>query len=225
MQQVWYDTPGKMIRSRLNVNSERRYVLMGLAAKKQTRKLSYSDYLSWNDDERWEIINGEAYNMTPTPATMHQLISTDLLIQLGTQLKGKTCKVFHAPFDVRLPVGDEKEEDIENIVQPDISVICDPRQLDKKGCLGPPDLIIEIISPSTSRIDRMEKFFLYEQVGVKEYWLVSPDDKMVEIFILGTDGKYSRPEIYNETHTIQLKIKALKDIKIDLNSVFSTKIE
>jgi Uma2 family endonuclease len=197
---------------------------MGLAAKKQTRKFNYSDYLSWNDDERWEIINGEAYNMTPAPATMHQLISAELLFQIRSQLKGKTCKVFHAPFDVRLPKRNEKEQDIENIVQPDLSVVCDPGKLDEKGCLGPPDLIIEIISPSTSRKDRMEKFFLYEQVGVKEYWLVSPDDKIVEIFILGTDGKYSRPEIYNETHTIQLKIKALKDIKIDLNSVFSLKI-
>ena len=197
---------------------------MGLAAKKQTRKFTYSDYLSWNDDERWEIINGEAYNMTPAPATKHQSISTELLIQIGTQLKGKTCEVFHAPFDVRLPKRNEKEQEIENIVQPDISVVCDPGELDEKGCLGPPDLIIEIISPSTSRKDRMEKFFLYEQVGVKEYWLVSPDDKIVEIFILGTDGKYSRPEIYNETHTIQFKINVLKDIKIDLNSVFSIKI-
>jgi Uma2 family endonuclease len=162
--------------------------------------------------------------MTPAPATMHQLISAELLFQIRSQLKGKTCKVFHAPFDVRLPKRNEKEQDIENIVQPDLSVVCDPGKLDEKGCLGPPDLIIEIISPSTSRKDRMEKFFLYEQVGVKEYWLVSPDDKIVEIFILGTDGKYSRPEIYNETHTIQLKIKALKDIKIDLNSVFSLKI-
>ncbi len=197
---------------------------MGLAARKQKRKFTYSDYVTWNDDESWEVIHGEAYNMTPAPATNHQLISGELLFQIRSQLKEKPCKVIAAPFDVRLPIGEKKEEEIENIVQPDISVVCDPGKLDEKGCLGPPDLIIEIISPSTSRKDRMEKFFLYEQVGVKEYWLVSPDDKIVEIFILGTDGKYSRPEIYNETHTIQLKIKVLKDIKIDLNSVFSIKI-
>ncbi len=192
---------------------------MVLAAKKQPKKFTYSDYLSWNDEERWEIINGKAYNMTPAPARNHQSISVELLFQIKTQLKGKKCEVYHAPFDVRLPLGSEKEEEIENIVQPDISVICDPVKLDEKGCLGAPDLIIEIISPSTYRKDRMEKFFLYEQVGVKEYWLVSPGDKIVEVFILGTDGKYGRPDIYGENDTIQLK--ALKDKKIDLSSVFS----
>jgi Uma2 family endonuclease len=193
---------------------------MVLAAKKQAKKFTYSDYLSWNDEERWEIINGEAYNMTPAPTRNHQSISVELLFQIKAQIKGKKCEVYHAPFDVRLPLRNEKEEEIENIVQPDISVICDPDKLDEKGCLGAPDLIIEIISPSTYRKDRMEKFFLYEQVGVKEYWLVSPDDKIVEVFILGADGKYGRPDIYGGKDTIQLK--ALKDKKIDLSSVFSS---
>jgi Uma2 family endonuclease len=191
---------------------------MVFAAKKQAKKFTYSDYLSWNDEERWEIINGKAHNMTPAPARNHQSISVELLFQIRAQLKGKKCEVYHAPFDVRLPLGNEKEEEIENIVQPDISVICDPVKLDEKGCLGAPDLIIEIISPSTYRKDRMEKFFLYEQVGVKEYWLVSPDDKIGEVFILGTDGKYGRPDIYGGKDTIQLK--ALKDKKIDLSSMF-----
>jgi Uma2 family endonuclease len=95
--------------------------------------------------------------------------------------------------------------------------------MDKKGCLGAPDLIIEIVSPTTSRKDKMEKFFLYEQVGVKEYWIVYPDDKMVEIFLIGLDGRYGRPGIYSETNTVRLNV--LKDLKIDLNTVFSTSIE
>lgn len=192
---------------------------MGLAAKKAASKFTYADYLTWNDNERWEIIQGEAYNMTPAPSTTHQLLIAEFVFQLKAQLKEKSCQVLPAPFDVRLPVKNEKEEDIENIVQPDISVVCDPKKLDKKGCLGAPDLIIEITSPSTSRKDRMEKFFLYELAGVKEYWLVYPDDKIVEVFHLKPDGKYGRPEILCETDTVRLN--ALKNVKIDLTAAFS----
>ncbi len=138
------------------------------------------------------------------------------------QLKGKTCRVIAAPFDVRLPLGEKKEEDIENIVQPDITIVCDPGKLDKKGCTGTPDMIIEILSPSTSRKDRMEKFFLYEEAGVREYWLVSPEDKLVEVFRLGPGGKYGRPEIYCETDTVQLDV--IKELAIDLNPVFSIEV-
>lgn len=196
---------------------------MGLAAKKQKEKFTYSDYLSWNDRESWEIINGQAYNMSPAPPTIHQLISGELYLQIGNQLKGKSCRVIPAPFDVRLPEENQRQEDIENIVQPDISVVCDIKKLDNKGCMGAPDLIIEIISPSSSRNDRMEKFFLYERMGVKEYWIVSPEDKLVEVFILGPKGKYGRPEIYSESDTVILKI--LDDIKVDLSSVFSITID
>lgn len=194
---------------------------MGLPAKKVS-KFTYADYVTWDDNERWEIIHGEAFNMTPAPATVHQITAGEIFGQIWSQLKGKQCNVFSAPFDVRLPLGDQKEEEVENVVQPDISVICDPGKLDKKGCLGAPDLVIEIVSPSTSRRDKMEKFFLYEQVGVKEYWLVYPDDKLVEVFSLGTDGRYGRPDIYSEKDTIKLKV--LPDLTIDLNPVFGVEI-
>lgn len=195
---------------------------MGLVAKEEINKYTYADYLSWDDRERWEIINGEAFNMSPAPSTIHQLISMELAFQLKARFKDQSCRVIPGPFDVRLPLGEEKEEDIENIVQPDISVICSGGKLDERGCLGAPDLVIEIISPSTYRKDRMEKFFLYEQVGVKEYWLVSPVDKIVEVFILGDDGKYGRPYIYCEKDTVPLRIN--KSIRIDLNPVFSVKV-
>jgi len=106
---------------------------MVLAAKKQAKKFTYSDYLSWNDEERWEIINGEAYNMTPAPTRNHQSISVELLFQIKAQIIGKKCEVYHAPFDVRLPLRNEKEEEIENIVQPDISVIATRINWMKKG--------------------------------------------------------------------------------------------
>jgi Uma2 family endonuclease len=196
---------------------------MGLAARKRPIKFTYSDYLSWDDSQRWEIIYGEAYNMSPAPDTIHQLISMELAFQLKSQLKEKPCQVITAPFDVRLPLENQKEDDIENVVQPDILVVCDPGKLDEKGCLGAPDFIIEILSPSTYRKDRMEKFFLYESLGVKEYWLVSPGEKIVEIFLLGKDGKYGRPNLYCESDTVQINV--LKGLKIDLGSVFNIKID
>jgi Uma2 family endonuclease len=194
---------------------------MGLPARKVS-KFTYADYVTWDDDERWEIIHGEAFNMTPAPATVHQIAAGEIFGQIWSQLRGKQCKVFSAPFDVRLPLGDQKEEEVENVVQPDISVICDPGKLDKKGCLGTPDLVIEIVSLSTSRRDKMEKFFLYEQVGVNEYWLVYPDDKLVEVFSLGTDGRYGRPDIYSEKNTIKLKV--LPDLTVNLNPVFGVEV-
>ncbi|MCP5052057.1 MAG: Uma2 family endonuclease [bacterium] len=195
---------------------------MGLAMKKQVERYTYSDYLKWDDNERWEIINGEAFDMSPGPGTSHQLIVTQLIRQMSNQLEGKPCNVFTAPFDVRLPMGKEKEEDISDIVQPDISLVCDPGKLDEKGCLGAPDLIVEILSPSSNRRDRLEKFNLYEAAGVKEYWLVLPPDKIVEVFTLGKDGKYGRPGLFSESETIGLSI--IKGLSIDLKHLFNTQI-
>jgi Uma2 family endonuclease len=192
---------------------------MGLAAKKHFRKYTYSDYLAWDDNQRWEIVNGEAYDMSPGPGTAHQLIAAELMRQIANQLEGRPCNALPAPFDVRLPLGEEKEEDIENIVQPDISIICDSSKLDEKGCLGAPDIIIEILSPSSVRRDKLEKFNLYEQAGVKEYWLVSQADKMVEVFTLGETGKYGRPAIYGESSTIPFN--TIKDITIDFSKIFN----
>ena len=116
-----------------------------------------------------------------------------------------------------MPLGAEKEEDIINVVQPDISVICDAKKLDKKGCIGAPDLIIEILSPGNPRRDKMEKFNLYETPGVKEYWIVSPEGRMVEVFVLGPNGTYGRPQVYAETDTVEISV--LKGITIDLGDV------
>ncbi len=190
---------------------------MGFAAKKKTQTFTYGDYLKWDDGERWELINGEAHNMSPAPQRLHQKVLGELYLQLGAQLKGKTCEVYLPPFDVRLPLADETEADIINVVQPDISVICDPKKLDKKGCLGAPDFIIEILSPGNPRRDKIEKFNLYEMAGVKEYWLVSPEGQMLEVFLLGPNGSYGRPQMYTETDTVEINV--LKDINIDLGAV------
>ncbi|MCP4150347.1 MAG: Uma2 family endonuclease [bacterium] len=189
---------------------------MGPAIRNDTQKYTYADYRSWDDGERWEIIGGEPYSMSPAPARIHQEISMELSRQFANQLLNKPCSVYSAPFDVRLPLADEDENTISNVVQPDISVICDPKKLDDKGCLGAPALIIEILSPATRRRDQLEKFNLFEMAGVKEYWMVEPDGQLVSVFILGPEGSYGRPRIYTETDTIETN--ALKNVRIDLST-------
>ncbi|MCP4153052.1 MAG: Uma2 family endonuclease [bacterium] len=191
---------------------------MGLAAKKEIQKFTYGDYLKWDDGERWEIIDGLAYNMSPAPKRIHQIILGNLYFHLRTLLSGKPCDVYLAPFDVRLPMGNEREEDIGNVVQPDLSVICDPKKLDENGCIGAPDFVIEIVSPGSQRRDKLEKYNLYEMAGVKEYWLVWPEGQMVDVFLMEPEGTFGRSKTYTEKNTI--KINVLKNMSIDLSKVF-----
>ena len=132
------------------------------AATKET--YTYEDYLLWSDEERWELIDGVPYNMTPAPSRVHQGISMELSRQIANHLAGKMCKIYAAPFDVRLPKSDEEEEQIETVVQPDLVVVCDGNKLDERGCKGAPDLIIEILSPYTAGKDMKIKRNLYEDV-------------------------------------------------------------
>ncbi|MBS3943338.1 MAG: Uma2 family endonuclease [Dethiobacter sp.] len=189
------------------------------SAKKHDSQYTYSDYLSWNGNERWELIEGAAYNMTPAPSRVHQGVSVVLLSIFYGYLKDKSCKVYAAPFDVRLPFENEKDEDIKTVVQPDIVIVCDKSKLDDRGCRGVPDLIIEITSPSTSRLDLKDKFNLYEKVGVREYWIADPNGKTVMVFKHGEDGRYDRPDMYAEEDEIPVGI--FKDLKIDLKEVFN----
>jgi len=140
---------------------------------------TYGDYLTWNDDQRYEIIDGVVYNMVPAPSRRHQGISMELGRQLSNYLLDKKCEVYVAPFDVRLPEGNEDNEDIMTVVQPDLVVVCDLDKLDERGCKGAPDLIIEIISPDSGGRDKKIKRDLYEKHGVKEFWLVNYDEKTV----------------------------------------------
>jgi Uma2 family endonuclease len=179
---------------------------------------SYRDYQTWDKDQRWEIFRGEAYLMTPAPPRRHQEISVELTRQFSNFLLGKACRVYAAPFDIRLGDSTGKDEDILTVVQPDISVICDPVRLDERGCLGAPDLIVEILSPATSRRDWKDKFSLYEEFGVREYWIVDPAAKTVVVFILGNDGRYGRPEVYTEEDS--LPVGLLEGLVIELGPVF-----
>lgn len=186
----------------------------------ETKKYTFADYLTYPEDERWEIIDGVPY-MQAAPAPVHQEVLTELVRQMANYLTGKPCKVYPAPFCVRLPLGNEKnEKEVKNIVEPDISIICDRSKIDDKGCNGAPDMIIEIISPSSIKMDRVVKFNKYEKAGVKEYWIVEPDQKLVSVVVLQSNQRYGRTELYTEDDKITVSI--FPDLIIDLSVVFTS---
>lgn len=190
---------------------------MALPAEKP--RYTFADVLTWDEGERAEIIDGEVILMAPSPSRVHQGISMELSSQLHAYLKGKKCKVYAAPFDVRLfEVDGDRPEDVDTVVEPDITVVCDPAKLDERGCKGAPDMVVEILSPSTQRHDRFTKFSLYQRAGVREYWIVDPDIRIVQSFVL-EDGRYSVKEFGAAGDKI--KVNVLEDCVIDLSEIFS----
>lgn len=179
---------------------------------------SYKDYLTWNFQERIELIKGKIFKMSPAPRRIHQEISLKLVLQIGLFLRNKPCKLYDAPFDVRL-VNRNTPLDIETytVVQPDLCVICDESKLDDRGCVGVPDLIVEILSPSTSKKDAKDKFQLYQESGVREYWMVHIEEKLVDVFRLEGE-KYQLDKIY--TVEDQIDSQTIKGLRVDLNEVF-----
>ena len=174
---------------------------------------TYADYASWDTDDRYELIDGIPYLMSPAPATKHQKISSELHGQLYSLLKGKPCEVFAAPFDVRLNAAGDNDD---TVVQPDIVVVCDKSKLDEKGCNGAPDMVVEILSPTTAGHDRILKFKQYLKAGVREYWIVDPENKDIMVHIL-ENGKYVT-YVYSEQDTIPVYI--LDGCAVDLKEVF-----
>lgn len=175
---------------------------------------SYADYLTWSGEERWELIEGRASMMTPAPSRRHQEILVELTRQISEILIDKPCKVYIAPFDVRLTEQGESDEEVKTVVQPDLLIVCDKAKLDEKGCLGAPDFIIEIVSPSTASLDYIKKLSLYEKYQVKEYWILQPVDQVVMVYELNEENIYGRPRFY--TKDDQAKIGILEDGWIDL---------
>jgi len=185
---------------------------------------SYADYLKWRLDVAVELIKGKIYKMSPAPSLKHQQVSRQLCIPLFEYFKGKKCQVFNAPFDVRLydrKKSNRANRDIFTVVQPDICVICDESKLDERGCLGSPDLIIEILSPGNNQKELKKKFELYQECGVKEYWLVYPYEESITQFFLDEDSeKYQLVSVYGcEDDIIPV---LFQDLVIDLDDVFET---
>ncbi len=190
---------------------------MALPAEKE--RYTFADVLTWPDDERAELIDGEVVMMAP-PTTTHQLISGEIFRQLANYLEGKKCRAIPAPFAVRLFEKDgEAPEDIDTVVEPDISIVCDTSKLDKHGCKGAPDMVVEILSPSTQRHDRLVKLNLYQRAGVREYWIVDPENQSVMVFLPDSNGSFKLHEDYNRKDVA--KVNVLDGCFIELSKVFS----
>jgi Uma2 family endonuclease len=199
---------------------EEPFVMYGTLSLDESKRYTYADYLTWLDDKRRELINGFIHLMSG-PMRKHAGISMELttLIRIFIKKKKGKCEVYHAPFDVRLPLyGSNEDDKIYDVVQPDICVVCDLSKLDDKGCVGAPDLIVEVLSPSTLKYDWNYKFNLYETAGVKEYWIVDPKAKTVNAFLLQTDGKYDLGTVYECGQ--KAPVFVLKGLEIDLNELF-----
>ncbi len=184
-------------------------------------KFTYNDYLKWPDEERWELIHGVAWDMSLAPTRKHQQILGKLFFQIEDYLKDKDCKVYIAPFDVRLPENKEdNDKETDTVVQPDLLVVCDKSKLDDAGCNGAPDWIIEILSPSTAVKDLNEKYQLYQAKGVKEFWIIDPSNNYLTVYLPDLSGKYFRSGVYSADSKVQSTI--LPELSIDLNPVFSS---
>jgi Uma2 family endonuclease len=196
---------------------------MSLPENKKGKKYTYKDYLGWTDNGRYELIDGIIYDLAPAPSTAHQRVLRRLFFLFESYLnqnsdQAKDCELFTAPFDVRIPLADEKDEEIETVVQPDIVIICDQSGLDEKGYRGTPDLIVEILSPATAQKDMVNKLNLYERAGVKKYWIIHPIDRTVMVLKIGINNRYGRPETY--TAEDKIKTDFFTDLTVALDKVF-----
>ena len=188
-------------------------------ARKVEQKFTCADYLTWPENERWEIIDGIAYNMSPSPTDIHQEIISQLLTELNLYFREKKCKVYPAPFDLRLPDNKLDEDDkIYDVVQPDIMVVCDSSKISYKGCKGSPDIVIEVLSLSTASHDFVTKKRLYEKNKIKQYWIVNPKTKDIYVYKIQDNGKYGEPEEYKKEDKI--KVEDFEGLGIDLKMVF-----
>ena len=168
---------------------------MNSILKPHSARYTVADYMNWPDEERWELIDGVAYDMSPAPTIKHQNIAGGLYSLLREKLKGKTCQPFIAPVDVVLSAVD--------VVQPDVIVVCDPTKITERNIQGPPDWVAEVLSPSTARKDLREKKALFERSGVKEYVVFDPLNGLVQRFVL-TDGAYGAGQILDRQENLEL---------------------
>jgi Uma2 family endonuclease len=196
----------------------------------RAERYSYRDYLSWPEGERVELIEGVPYAMSPAPRREHQRLVSELNRQLANALHDAPCEVYPAPFDVKL--SREEEDERPTVVQPDLTVVCDPAKLTEQGVTGAPDLVVEIVSPDSGFHDRVwseaalparpcilgRKFDLYRGAGVREYWIVDPDERVVEVYRLASDGSYRRVGAFGDADTITSE--AVDAVLVDLAELF-----
>lgn len=170
------------------------------------------------EEARWELLEGRPRAMSPAPGRLHQGVLIHLATRFDTCLQGKTCRVYPAPLDIRLPQGEVVDADVDTMVQPDLSGICDPQKLDTKGCRGAPDLVVEVTSPSSAAYDQIVKKALYELHGVREYWIVQPIDHVAWVYRRTDAGAFGPSAIFGPEDRIEVGI--FDDLTIELSDVF-----
>jgi Uma2 family endonuclease len=187
--------------------------------KRDTHHHTYADYLTWSREYGDELINGTAYvREPPSPTRLHQEIVAELSYQLTRALEGKPCRVYVAPFDIRLPKSTEEDDQVDTVVQPDVFIVSELQKLDARGMRGAPDWLAEVLSPSTSRHDKIVKIPVYERAGVREVWLVNPMDRTLSVYRLEA-GRYGRPTLLELKGRTQLT--ALLGVTIDWERVLA----
>lgn len=193
---------------------------MRLADLDLSKSYTYADYLLWQFDERVELIKGKIFTMSPAPGRSHQEISMALSVKIASFLKGKPCKVYAAPFDVRLTRTNKSDSDnaIYTVVQPDICVICDLNKLDERGCIGAPDLIVEILSSGNNKKEIQNKYETYQEVGVREYWIVHPEERTVLVYSLDAKRLFIPSRLMTEGDIV--KSAVLNGFTLDLAEIF-----
>jgi Uma2 family endonuclease len=179
---------------------------------------TYADYFKWKFEERVELIKGKIFRMSPAPSTIHQKLCGEISGQLWSYLRDKKCQVFSAPFDVRLPRKSSDDKEIYTVLQPDVCVICDPAKLDKRGCLGAPDIVVEVLSPGNNAKELKNKYEVYEEAGVKEYWIVQPQYCSFVQYKL-ENGKYHPSRQLTTGDVVTTDI--LEGFSLDLTALFA----
>lgn len=192
-------------------------IQMKLADLDLNKVYTYADYFKWQFDERVELIKGKIFKMSPATNFNHQVLVGELHRKLANFLYKQSCRVFIAPFDVRIPRRSHDDKEIITVLQPDVCVVCDSSKYDKRGCIGAPDIVVEVLSPGNNEKELKSKFDIYEESDVKEYWIVSPQDKT---FLVNTlvDGRYvtSRPMVSGDVITTPV----LPGFSMDLKELF-----
>jgi Uma2 family endonuclease len=186
-----------------------------------SKTYTYADYLSWTFDERLELIKGKIFKMSPAPGSIHQRITLRLGRRIGDYLDGKSCEAFIAPFDVRLPRRSENDKEIFTVLQPDVCVICDENKVDEKGCVGAPDIIVEILSPGNNRKELQNKYDVYEEAGVLEYWIIQPVEKTFFKYTL-TEGRFQSSKMLTAGDKVTTPI--LPGFVLSLDDLFADRV-
>jgi Uma2 family endonuclease len=191
--------------------------IVSLADLDMDKVYTYADYFMWKFEERVELIKGKIFKMSPAPNAGHQFVTTHIVGELFGFLRGKPCRVISAPFDVRFPRKSKKDEDIFTVLQPDACVVCDHSKLDSRGCIGAPDIVVEVLSKGNNAKELKNKYVIYEESGVREYWVVYPDN---EIFIVHTlvEGKFVPSRAL--THGDVVTSSVLPGFSLDLKELF-----